>query len=400
MQKGKLAEAKIILADVRRPANCCNGESYQKSFDRAWEMMKEMELKPDRETVERNSSVSTPCSIRNEKTNSAPLIFGTASAEYEVSPDALTRGNIETSSSQNAFLSPVSIKVTSQSKPVMISEHSVERKKTDGGTENLVITLDIQMHRSKRKEFAVSSKKVAPLFYKDQSFDSSKASTDEFQKEEGDDEGAKICVESPDLSSVPNVDQSSSCKTEKKTWADLVEDEQSPCEIAQTRVSSVNLAGRSWADIAEEEERSDNKSSERGRIYGGHQHSANRTPVSSCRKLNRNETQKWAFDIINSSNLKTASQKYRSSGYKELSGRWRGTAKNAEQERRLLSSDRWSGCHFVGGKLESKLIGSGGNKSSEDIDYSSGMGGGRYSCGKQRNRLQVFQEITPGDAKA
>ncbi|KAL0917231.1 hypothetical protein M5K25_012280 [Dendrobium thyrsiflorum] len=397
MQTGRLAEAKIILADVKKPTNYCNGESYQKSFERAWEIMNELELIPDQKTVKSNSSVSsTPCSFSDEKASTAPLDFDMASLDHEVSPDALSQGSIWGSSSQEASLSPVSVKVTSQSKPMMISEYSVERKKIDSGTENMLIRLDIQIHRPKSKEFVVDSKKVMTLDSNDQSFDKLKAFTDEFQTEE-DGEGAKISFEIPDLSSGPNV-ESLFYKTEKKTWADMVEeDEQLAFENAEISSSSLKFAGRSWADIAEEEERSDNKNFEFGSC-GRNQKSATRTPISSFKKLNRNETQKLTHDNMNSSKLKTACHKYRSGGCKELSGRWRGTAKNAEQERRSLSSDPWPGCNLEGGKLGPEVAGSGG-KCYDDSDYLSGMGG-RYSCRKQRNRLQVFQEITIGDAKA
>ncbi|XP_020586467.1 protein POLLENLESS 3-LIKE 2-like isoform X2 [Phalaenopsis equestris] len=309
MQTGRLAEAKILVSEVRRPADYCNGESYHKSFDRAWEMM--------------NGSVQQQNSSSNEKTNT---------------------------DHGEAFFSPASVRVTSNSKPLMTSESTIERKERDSGIENLVIRLDIQMRRAEREAFVFNCKKVAPLTSKDQNLNSSNLSTEGFQQEKGD-EGAQICFESLDLSLG---------KTKKKTWADMVEDdEQSACENAEIGISSLKFAGRSWADVAEEEDKSEKLNFEFG----------SKTPTSSGKKLNRNETQKRT---LNSSNTKN-----RSSGCKELRGRWRGMAKNDEGERRSSSS----------------------LKSCVDSDYFSGMGG-RYGYVKQPNRLQVFQELTPRDAKA
>ncbi|KAK8951976.1 hypothetical protein KSP39_PZI003182 [Platanthera zijinensis] len=177
LQTGRHEEAKTILQDVETPADDCNGESYMKSFERAWEIMDDLE-------------------------------------------------------------------------------------------------------------------KAASLPTKNQIFLGSKASIDENSSPE-------ISFGSLDLSSEEKL-VSLFTNSAKKTWADMVEeDEQLACENSVISKSTPTL------------ERSEFGS------RGGNEQSASRTPISSWKNFNKNESQ----------SLKTGYQKCRISEYRELTGRRRRTAK-------------------------------------------------------------------------
>ncbi|KAK8966880.1 hypothetical protein KSP40_PGU015402 [Platanthera guangdongensis] len=313
LQTGRHEEAKTILQDVETPADDCNGESYLKSFERAWEIMDDLNLKQ----------------------------FQTAKSN----------GNHESLSDN---LSPLSVKVTPHFEPVAMSEYPVERKKTDIGTEKLVITVDIQMQGPGRKHFVISSEKAASLPTKNQIFLGSKASIDENSSPE-------ISFGSLDLSSEQKL-VSLFTNSAKKTWADMVEeDEQLACENSVISKSTPTL------------ERSEFGS------HGGNEQSESRTLISSWKNFSKNETQ----------SLKTGYQKHRISEYQEQIGRRRRTAKKDKGEIRSFAFDRREGCNPWNAKLESLLM-DGGGKICEDSDH---------SCKTQRNRLQVFEELAQGDAK-
>ncbi|KAG0485369.1 hypothetical protein HPP92_009448 [Vanilla planifolia] len=113
MQTGTVAEAKKVLQDVKHPSNNCNGESYQKSYERAWEMMDKLDLEQSQATASLAIPQSHNCF-----------------------------------SSKKPFFSPVSEKGNSG---FNISVYSAKGDKTDHNTENIVIRVDIQMLRPRKK---------------------------------------------------------------------------------------------------------------------------------------------------------------------------------------------------------------------------------------------------------
>ncbi|PKA51263.1 hypothetical protein AXF42_Ash010703 [Apostasia shenzhenica] len=268
MQTGRLSEAKSLLLQVKKPFNDFSGESYQKSFERAWELMNE-----------RSSSAS-----KAVKAASPSPIDGSSRAKTS------------------------SVEAGSPS-PLTVSGICVERKKTDGESENLVIRLDIHVNRPKRK------KNVEPT--------TPNVSTEVH----GGSNRVQICFGSLNQEII-----SAHSAGSKKTWADMVEEE----EAALVAPPAAKSGRRSWADIVEEEE------------------------GSVCTSWSKNDEK--------------MSSRVEGDRREEMGG-WRGTPArknpaggNGEERRRSSWFDRSPGCDL-----------------------------GRW--GKMRNRLQVFREITPGDAK-
>ncbi|KAG0487128.1 hypothetical protein HPP92_009223 [Vanilla planifolia] len=142
MQTGTVAEAKKVLQDVKHPSNNCNGESYQKSYERAWEMMDKLDLEQSQATASLASSDQI-CKTTEKSTVSTPT-----SSILEKTVKESSSPKVIIASPQEAFLSPVSEKGNSG---FNISVYSAKGDKTDHNTENIVIRVDIQMLRPRKK---------------------------------------------------------------------------------------------------------------------------------------------------------------------------------------------------------------------------------------------------------
>ncbi|KAG0485348.1 hypothetical protein HPP92_009427 [Vanilla planifolia] len=139
---GTVAEAKKVLQDVKHPSNNCNGESYQKSYERAWEMMDKLDLEQSQATASLASSDQI-CKTTEKSTVSTPT-----SSILEKTVKESSSPKVIIASPQEAFLSPVSEKGNSG---FNISVYSAKGDKTDHNTENIVIRVDIQMLRPRKK---------------------------------------------------------------------------------------------------------------------------------------------------------------------------------------------------------------------------------------------------------
>ncbi|KAG0480172.1 hypothetical protein HPP92_011030 [Vanilla planifolia] len=193
MQTGRIAEAKTLL-NVKIPTGDRNGEPYLKSFEKAWEIMDKLELgtvhKGDKTKEQSHVAAKfapAAVSFSDEKRSFTPSSsmrkkrdVSSSNGNTEVPSKGSTPSTGGKSSSSEGFRSPVSVKVTSVSKPVRLAGYSVERTTADENTEKIVIRLDIQMPKELELESpsVISSKKVEELAKSDQIVNSIRASMD------------------------------------------------------------------------------------------------------------------------------------------------------------------------------------------------------------------------------
>ncbi|KAG0487151.1 hypothetical protein HPP92_009246 [Vanilla planifolia] len=274
MQTGTVAEAKKVLQDVKHPSNNCNGESYQKSYERAWEMMDKLDLEQSQATA----SLAT-------------------------------------------FLSPVSEKGNSG---FNISVYSAKGDKTDHNTENIVIRVDIQMLRPRKKR-----PKDGRTVHK------SRLERDEISME-------NLDSFAPAKGNPQPIGDSCSIKLE--------ENEDFTCK-QNLFCSSNEGSPKATSALKTGEGNSGNQKIQSQEKCWIRQTATEGTPHS--------QYMSW-------SNVKSVHQKkFRSSDRKETTGLWGGKRAIVEG---FEDSDHWFGM------------------------------GRRQSCGEQRKRLQVFNEIASDDA--